>query len=587
MNVVTVGVLREDELIHSYVPKEAAKVGYDIILVGKPTDRSGFGGASFASGELKEEDAEANKGAVQEPNPFLERHILAATYDIFKELKKRKQLHKVSCKDLGAGGVVCASVEQVAHSEYGAKIQLEKLHVADAKLPPHVLACSETQERFCWMVHPTLTKLVLDTYNKVWDLPGVSAGAEGRVIGKVTTGNYVMTYHGETLVDAPATFLTEGLQYNRPYAAKEMALAEAKIDYKKLEVMEVVKRLLGQMNISSRACITERYDKQVQGLTVADGDTGNSAVFRPLLHTSASKELQKIGATIGCGGDGRLGGISARTQAEHAVCEAVANVASLGARPLALTDCLNYGNPERPEQMAQLVEGIEGLATAAEAFGLPYISGNVSLYNAAGDKPVNPSAIVACVGKLEDASKSIPNVLQRVNSTLCYIGTRSPYLGGSEFLHMLGADMTKTYDIDSKKFAAETRALLRMIDAGVVRSARDIHRGGLAITALEMTFGTPFGLYLRSKVPATEAACWSMLFAENPGYLIEIHEDDIREILGICVAEDVVCQPFGTPYPDPIFAVSTGPQEMAVRSIVPLAELEGVWRNSLREWWVG
>ncbi|HLD71544.1 MAG TPA: AIR synthase related protein, partial [Candidatus Peribacteraceae bacterium] len=154
VHAAAVGIVREDEIIHSGVPEEAAEIGYDIIVIGKPTDRSGFGGASFASASMEADKKEQNSGAVQEPNQFLERHLLASTYALFDWLAASKNLHRVSFKDHGAGGNVCATVEQVAGREFGADIDLEKVHVAIKDLPPEVIGCAETQERLCWVVHP-------------------------------------------------------------------------------------------------------------------------------------------------------------------------------------------------------------------------------------------------------------------------------------------------------------------------------------------------------------------------------------------------------------------------------------------------
>ncbi|MBI2453861.1 phosphoribosylformylglycinamidine synthase subunit PurL, partial [Candidatus Peregrinibacteria bacterium] len=191
VNVVTLGLLAEDEIIHSRAPKGAEK-GYNIILVGKPTAMSGMGGAAFASLQLNEEEREKNKGAVQEPNPFLKRHILQSTYDLFRIFKEKKLTSKVGFKDLGAGGCICATVEMVASSGYGADIDLKKVPAALDGLPPHVIACSETQERMCWIVPADVSAMVLKHYNETWALPKIAKGACAAVIGKVTKGNYVL-----------------------------------------------------------------------------------------------------------------------------------------------------------------------------------------------------------------------------------------------------------------------------------------------------------------------------------------------------------------------------------------------------------
>ena len=183
VTLVTLGIVREAHIIHSYAPKNSD--GYDLILIGKPTDNSGFGGASFASLELEEEKKEQNKGAVQEPNAFLERHLLKSTYALFEYFQKNNLCEKVGFKDLGAGGVACASVELAETSGYGSEVWLDNVHIGMEDLHPSVYLCSETQERFMWVCPPSLTPKIIDHYNTKFDLPTVSSGAKASVIGKI------------------------------------------------------------------------------------------------------------------------------------------------------------------------------------------------------------------------------------------------------------------------------------------------------------------------------------------------------------------------------------------------------------------
>ncbi|RMF07773.1 MAG: phosphoribosylformylglycinamidine synthase subunit PurL, partial [Candidatus Neomarinimicrobiota bacterium] len=183
VTIVTLGIVREDRIIHSYAPPDAD--GYDLILVGKPTDNSGFGGASFASLELEEEKKEQNKGAVQEPNAFLERHLVQATGDLFRYLQENDLCSRVGFKDLGAGGIACASVELADAAGLGAEVQLDKVHRSMETLHPSILLCAETQERFMWVSPPELTPRILKHYNDRFDLPGVANGAEARVVGTI------------------------------------------------------------------------------------------------------------------------------------------------------------------------------------------------------------------------------------------------------------------------------------------------------------------------------------------------------------------------------------------------------------------
>lgn len=571
VNVVALGILREDEIIHSHVPLEAAKVGYDIIVVGKATDRSGFGGAAFASAKVKEEDTESNRGAVQEPNPFLERHIICASHDLFAELKRRKLLDKVSMKDMGAGGNVCASVEQVAPRDFGAEIDLERIHVGIPDLPPHIIACSETQERFCWICHPDVTQLILDTYNKKWALPEVSQGARATVVGKVKYGNYVLKYHGATVADAPAKFFTEGLSYDRPYKRAKKIVREDKMNWSKLDLDTVLKKLVASPNIASRDSIVRRYDKQVQGATTVDAGLGGPSIIAPLTNTAAPAALKKVGAAVGIGGSGTLGAISAELQAMHAVVESVTNVVASGCTPLALTDCLNYGNPEEPDRMAELIDGISGLKKAAETLKTPFVSGNVSLY-----KNVNPSAIVACVGRIADYHQATPAVFQKAGNTLILIGTRDTHLGGSELLNVLGEKSGQSFMIDLPVIKRMIALMLAAHDKKLITSARDLHRGGIAIAALEMAFGGPLGVTLdTSDLPGN---LWSNLFAENPGFLLEVAPQHLAALAALAQKTDVTVTTIGQTTHN---AQATFVDDKKVWCDTPIKSLESLWRNGL------
>ncbi len=232
VNVTAFGVLRESDLIHSFVPENAADEKWDLIIIGKPTDNSGFGGASFASGSFEEDDdLESKKAAVQEPNPFLERHLVASTLDLFKKLKNNNNYEKIAFKDLGAGGVLCATVEICEPAGFGAEVNLDNLHTI-GDFPPHVFACSETQERFCFGCHPDLTQYILDHYNKTWELGKVAENAGASLVGKVRAdGQYIVTMNNEVLCDAPASLITEGILYDRPYVLPKIKENKTEISF--------------------------------------------------------------------------------------------------------------------------------------------------------------------------------------------------------------------------------------------------------------------------------------------------------------------------------------------------------------------
>lgn len=546
VNVVTLGLVKESEIIHSYCPAEAAEVGYDIILVGKPTDASGMGGAAFASLELDEEEKEVNKGAVQEPNPFLKRHLLASTYDLFDRLKQMGKLDKVGFKDMGAGGNVCSTVEQVAGLGFGAEIDLEKIHVAMEGLDPSVIAASETQERFAWTCHPELTPMILDHYNQKWELGKVAYNAKASLVGKVKPGGqYVMNYKGEKVIDAKAKDITEGLQYVRPTTPKDYShLVEPEIDETQLDLNKIFVQLLGSKNICSRQSIYHKYDRNVQGNSIIEAGEADAGLIAPLLDMEGVSPLaQKVGVAIKADGISRYSQISPYWQAANAVVESMRNVACLGATPAAITDCLNYNNPEDPQLLWELEEGVRGIAEVCRGIELkdhpgnptPVISGNVSLYNT-----VDPTAIISCAGIIQDFNKAITPQFKKAGNALFLLGERRNELGASEFYHLLGHLGKNVPTVDFAEAQKEIYTVIDGVDQGIIVSAHDISEGGLACALAEMTMPHPrngggdLGVVVDLIKVGVGLKNYQKLFSETGGFVIEVLEEKVEEFQKMC-----------------------------------------------------
>ncbi len=540
VNVAAFGLVKESDLIHSYVPEEAAEVGYDIIIVGKPTDNSGMGGAAFASIELDEADKEANKGAVQEPNPFLKRHLLVATYDLFKILKGNGDLKRVSFKDHGAGGNVCSTVEQVAKRGFGAEVEIDKINTGMEGLHPSVIACSETQERFAWICHPDLTQMILDHYNKKWDLPGVAENAKAVPVGKVKKGNYKLTYKGDVQVDASAVDLTEGIQYDREVEKPSKDFKEPEIQAKN-DYSDDLLELLGSENIASRKPVYERYDKNIRGDTIVEAGEADAGILAPLLGEDVPEGAKKTGVAFSCDANPEYGKISPYYQALNAVVESMRNVAAVGAEPIAITDCLCYGNPEKPEQMWEFVEGVKGVKDACEGIHLkeypdyptPVISGNVSLYNHGKKGAIPPSAIICCAGKIKDYRKAVKMQFKQSGSKLYMLGGRHNELGGSEYYRLkgeLGANIPKPHLAEAK---AQIYSMVDAVAAGCVNAAHDISEGGAAVTLAEMALGGRAEGKLGCKVELDgDLPGHVRLFGQAGGFIVEVNND--LEFTEIC-----------------------------------------------------
>lgn len=585
VNVVAMGTVPLSDIIHSRTPENAE--GYNFILIGKPTDNSGFGGASFSSLELDEADHESNKGAVQEPNAFLERHILTATYDLFKVLKEQNLMGEVGFKDLGAGGVLCASVELAEAGGYGAKIELDKVHVGMDNLQPAVILAAETQERFMWVASPKATEVIVKHYNETWDFPNVSYGARASVIGQVQTGNYQVFYKGEKILDARPEDVTAGLRYERPLKEYSHGYKEPKwTEVKELEA--TVLDMLAHPTIANKKPIYEKYDKNVQGCVIIESGMADAGVIAPLID-----EGSNVGVALSVDGNPRYGRISPYWQGANAVLESMRNVAAVGAVPWCLTDCLNYGNPEKPEQMWEFVEGVRGISEAAkaimvkgyEAAPVPVVSGNVSLYNQSKDGSINPSAIIGCFGRLADASTAITMDFVQPGNRICLIGARKNELGGSVLYEMYNEYGANVPQPDFAEVNNEIAFITDVIQQGIVPSCHDISDGGLLVTLAEMCFGgrgelrTGMNIDIAT-VPGESLTVTQKLFTETGGFVFEMDPRLEQSITKYAERYGVTVHMIGTVRNDESFIITNGTTPLVNLTVGALAER---WNNGLRE----
>ena len=534
VTLVTLGIVREDNIVHSFAPKNA--VGYELILIGKPTDNSGFGGASFASLELEEEKKEQNKGAVQEPNAFLERHLLKSTYALFDRLKKNKLLDRVGFKDLGAGGVACASVELAETSGYGSEIWMDKIHIGMKDLHPAVYLCSETQERFMWVCPPEITQMILDHYNTLYDLPKVSKGAKASVVGRIRDdGLYIIHNGNHEIANAPAAEVTKGFLYDRPVKNPNNVYTEPELS-QETNLNEVLLRMLAHENIASREPVYEKYDKQVQGRVYTETGIADAGVMSPFNSNDYPEEIRNIGIALSTDHNPRYSQISPYWGGVNAVVEAMRNIAAVGATPHALTDCLCFGNPEKPNQMWEFVDAVKGISDACKAITLknnnnhptPIIAGNVSFYNESKNGSIPPSPIVSCLGRINDVNKSLGMSFKSNNSSIYLIGERKDELGGSAYYNLfdeLGANVPKP---DFEKVKNQIYALTDCIDSELILSCHDISDGGISCAIAEMTFANSIGckVEIGGELPAE-----TKLFSETGGFIIEVSKKNVTSLV--------------------------------------------------------
>jgi phosphoribosylformylglycinamidine synthase len=512
VTVVTLGVVREDHVIHSYAPKDADQSIY--ILVGKPTDNSGFGGAAFASTTLHEEQKEQNKGAVQEPNAFLQRHLIKANTALFKLLQEQNLIHRVGFKDLGAGGIACAAVELAEASGYGAEVHLDTVPTSLSQLQPAVILCSETQERFMWVVPPDLVDMILHHYNVTFALPQISQGAQATVIGHIRTdGRFVVKHKGHDIVNALAVDVTKGILYDRPYAHEPKTYVEPTLAAP-TNWNDLLLRMLAHENIASRAPIYESYDKQVQGRTIIEAGWADAGVMAPFNEDKYPEEIRQTGVALSLDQNPRYNKIDAYWGA-------------VGATPISISDCLCFGNPEKPEQMAEFVDAVRGIADACAAVSLkdhpdhtlPVISGNVSLYNESANGAIPASPMIGCLGTMPNVKKAITYAFKRPHAYIVMLGERLDECGGSLYYQLHGHLGANVPQPQLTQFSQQIHAIHEAIQLSLISAAHDISDGGIAVALAEMTFKNKMGLNVN--VPGA-LSVEKRLFSETGGFVLEV-----------------------------------------------------------------
>lgn len=517
VNVVAVGLLKESEIVHSAAPPGSA--GWDIVLVGKATDASGFGGASFSSGTLDEANAQANKGAVQVPDPFLKNVIMRASYRVFELLRERKIT--AGFKDLGAGGIMGCSAELCGSGGFGAIVDLDDVNVAVENLPPEVIAVGETQERLCWVLPGGVTSEVLRIYNEEFSLPEMAFNARATVIGAVQSDRrYVLRHGGGIVMDVPIDVLTGSIHDRLPSSDfHKTPLPDPSLRFLRNapDLQQLLPRVLAHLDVCSRRPLYERYDAVVRGTTAIARGAADAGVIVPIAGAP-------LALALSVAGNPRYGRVEPWSAAVSAVYEAVRKVVAVGARPIGFTDCLNFGNPRNQDHYGALAQTSAALAFHAREFGLPFVSGNVSLYNESSSGTAIPaSAILACIGAMDDIARVVTPDFKKPGSALYFVGLPSNLLGGAVVCEFVDA-MPSALAIDPAADESSAVAfMLRAAAEGLLASARSVGDGGMLAAVAKMAFASrnAFGVDLTQGEKPAHVGLVEWLFGESGGWLVE------------------------------------------------------------------
>jgi phosphoribosylformylglycinamidine synthase II len=488
VNAMAVGLIRKDRLMRA----RAEGRGNLVMLVGADTGRDGIHGATFASVEL-DAGSEARRPAVQVGNPFLEKLLMEACMELIdRELV-------VGMQDLGAAGLTSSAVESAYKGGAGIEIDVAEVSRREQGMSAYEVMLSESQERMLIIIEPEKQVHVNRVFRK-YDL-------HADVIGEVTdTGRLVVRDEDRVEADIPLRLLIDEVPLRYPEVVPPPAAEPITIETGGVLVDEAFRRLMGSPNLGSRRSVFRTYDHQVQNNTVVLPG-GDAAVVR-IKGTRRAIALSTDGNARYCHLDPRVG-------AAIAVAESGRNVVATGARPVAITDCLNFGNPEKPEVYWQLKESVEGMAEACRELEVPVVSGNVSLYNDTSGVSVWPTPVVGMVGVIDDISHVCRAGFQFSGDIVVLIGQTHRELGGSEYASTcVGVIAGKPPKLDFELERRTWRAVLEMIEEGVLRSAHDVADGGFAVAVAECALIAGIGVTC-DRVQAEGLDTAGALFSES------------------------------------------------------------------------
>jgi len=541
VNALCVGVMKHSDIKLA----KAAGAGNLVVLYGAKTGGDGIGGVSVLASETFESKGPAKRPAVQVGDPFVEKVLIECSLEIFAEDLV------VGIQDLGGAGLSCATSELASGGSGGMKVQLDKVPLRDPSLSPEEILMSESQERMCAIVEPSKIARFLEICEK-WDVTVT-------VIGEVTDGNHLeITWNGELIVDVPPrTVAHDGPVYNRPLAKPAYIDQAAKevinvpIPSSADEIKSTVLKLAATPNLADKSWVTDQYDRYVQGNSI-QAQPDDSGMVR-------IDEKTHLGVAIATDANANWSYLNPYEGAKLALAEAARNIATAGAKPLAVTNCLNFGSPEDPGVMWQFAESVRGLADGCLEMGLPVTGGNVSFYNQTGAVAILPTPVIGVLGVIDDVRTRTPMSFDRAGLELYLLGDTNDDLAGSEWAYMHG----QRGGVAPKADLQREMRLIDLLVAGrtkkIFTAAHDLSQGGLTATLTEMV--------LRYNVGATidlENVGMALL-SESPGrVVVAIDSVQVAALTAEASAQKITLTKIGV----------TGGDSLTINgAVIPLVEL--------------
>jgi len=499
VNAMSIGIAHKDKLARA----QAKGVGNSIMYVGSSTGKDGIGGCSvLASHEFKE--GEEKRPTVQIGDPFTEKCLIEATLEILDTGAV------VGIKDMGAAGLTCSSSEMAQAGGSGIEIELEAVPRREANMEPWEVMMSESQERMLVCVEKGREKEIEDIFTK-WDLHAV-------VIGHVTDDGVVRVRNkGKVVAEIKACALTDAPIYDMPHERPKYLDKINKLDLNKIDepkdYNKALLKLLASASICNKAWVYEQYDHMVQTNTV--NLPGSDATVLRLKGTNKA-----ISATTDC--NGRYCYLDPNRGAQIAVAEAARNLVCSGAEPAAVTDCLNFGNPEKPDRFWYFKNCVEGIASACESFNIPVVSGNVSFYNESPNGAIYPTPTIGMIGIVDDVNLACKQYFNKENEAIILLGENKEELGGSEYLSQIHGKVSGSAPaLDLKQEQTVQEAALSAIRKGLVSSAHDCSEGGLAVALAECCISNKENM-IGASIDALDfnLRCDAVLFGETQSRIV-------------------------------------------------------------------
>lgn len=479
VNAMCVGLINHEDIQKG----QATGVGNSIMYVGAKTGRDGIHGATFASEEFSDENT-SQRSAIQVGDPFMEKLLMEACLELIKELSD----HLVGIQDMGAAGLVSSSSEMASKAGTGVSINLDKVPQRETEMTPYEILLSESQERMLLCVEKGYEKEVESLFAR-YDLDAV-------VVGEVTEGNqYRVFQHGELVADVPVDSLAEDAPVYQNEAIKPERIVQFEREEAFIPVVNDLKKtlfdLLTTPDLASKEPIYQTYDSMVRTNTVV-GPGSDAAVIR----IRGTKKA--LAMTCDC--NARYIYLDPFAGGQIAVAEAARNIVASGGYPLAITDCLNFGNPENPEIFYELQESAKGISVACERFDAPVISGNVSLYNENANGAIYPTPTIGMIGLIKDVKNILTQTFKQAEDLIYVVGETRNDFSGSLIQKVQQKSISGTIAFDIEEEYQNQKFVQHANEDGFLESAHDLSEGGLAAGLMESVFSTPFGFKVKTSL---------------------------------------------------------------------------------------